>query len=115
MKDYATQFIGKEVTVEVDRPMGTFHPNNKGILYCQNYGFVPDTKAPDGKEVDAYVLGVFKPIKEFKGTCVAVVHRTNDEDDKLIVVPEEREFSDEQIIALVEFQERFFESELIRH
>lgn len=49
---------------------------------------MPGTIAPDGEEIDAYVLGVFEPKEEFTGTCIAVIHRTNDDDDKLIVVPE---------------------------
>ena len=31
-------------------------------------------------------------------------------DDELVVVPENREFSDEQIQAITEFQEKFFHS-----
>ncbi len=43
-----------------------------------------------------------------------IIKRTNDNDDKLIVVPNDTEYSDEQIKALTEFQERFFESIIIR-
>jgi inorganic pyrophosphatase len=43
-----------------------------------------------------------------------VVHRLDDDDDKLVIAPDGREFDDEQIAALVEFQERFFSSILIR-
>jgi inorganic pyrophosphatase len=43
-----------------------------------------------------------------------VIHRTNDDDDKLIVVPEGKEYTDEQIYALTEFQERFFKSKILR-
>ena len=49
-----------------------------------------------------------------KGEGIAVVHRTNDNDDKLIIVPERKKFSDEQIEALIEYQERFFEHIIIR-
>ena len=38
----------------------------------------------------------------------------NDDDDKLVIVPEGREYSDEQIDALVEFQEQFFEHVILR-
>ncbi len=37
----------------------------------------------------------------------------NDDDDKLIVVPDSRKFSNKEIEALTEFQERFFEHEII--
>ena len=56
------------------------------------------------------MLGIFDPVEEFAGRCIAIVQRLDDDDDKLIVVPEGRQYSDEQIQALVEFQERFFTS-----
>lgn len=107
------EFLGKEVKVKIDRKMGSKHPKH-GFIYPVNYGYIPNTISGDGEEVDAYVLGVFEPIEEFEGKCIAIIHRLNDNDDKLIVVPENKEYSDEQIIALTEFQERFFESEIIR-
>lgn len=107
------KYIGKTVNVEIDRKFGSKHPKY-GFIYPVNYGFVPNTISGDGEELDCYVLGVFEPIQEFTGKCIAVIHRTNDNDDKLIVVPKEREYSDEAIEALVEFQERHFEHMLIR-
>lgn len=62
---------------------------------------------------NAYILGIFEPLKEFDGKCIAAIHRLNDDDDKLIIVPEGKVYSKEQIDALVEFQERFFEYEII--
>ena len=38
----------------------------------------------------------------------------NDNDDKLIIVPENKLYSNEAIRALTEFQERFFESVIIQ-
>lgn len=109
----AKEFLGKKVTVKMDRPMGSRHPKH-GFIYPVNYGFIPNTISGDGEELDAYILGVFEPLDEFTGNVIAVLHRTNDDDDKLIVCDENREFTDEQIDALTEFQERFFEHELIR-
>jgi inorganic pyrophosphatase len=106
-------FLGKAVRVEIDRKMGSRHPKHD-VVYPLNYGFVPNTEAPDGDEIDAYVLGVFEPVSEFTGICIAIVHRTDDDDDKLVIAPKGREFSDEQILALVEFQERFFKSVIER-
>jgi inorganic pyrophosphatase len=60
------------------------------------------------------LLGVFEPVNEYQGEVIAYIHRTNDDDDKLIVVPEGVSYSDDAIRALTEFQERFFESEIIR-
>ena len=107
------EYIGKIVKVKIDRQFGSKHPKH-GFIYPVNYGYIPDTISGDGEELDAYVLGVFKPVEEFTGKCIAVIHRTDDNDDKLIVVPEEKEYSDDAIEALVEFQEMYFKHELWR-
>ena len=111
--DSARQFLGKTVLAKIDRPIGTRHPKH-GFVYMVNYGFIPNTKAPDGEEVDAYVLGVFEPREEFTGRCIAIIHRLNDNDDKVIIVPEGVDYNDKQIMALTEFQERFFKSLIVR-
>ena len=109
----ALSYLKNFVTVKIDRPMGSKHPD-KGFLYPINYGYIPNTIGLDGEEVDAYVLGVFEPIEEFAGDVIAVIHRINDSDDKLIVGPSGIEYSDEQIRALTEFRERNYESIILR-
>ena len=108
-----SNYLGKTVTIKIDRPLGSKHPKH-GFIYPVNYGYVPGTTAPDGEELDAYLLGVFEPVDEFTGKCIAYIHRTNDDDDKLIIVPEGVEYTDDQINALTEFQERFFKHEILR-
>lgn len=103
-KDY----IGKQIEIKIDREFGSKHPEH-GFIYPVNYGFVPNTVSGDGEELDCYLLGVFEPVKEYVGKCIAVIHRVNDNDDKLVVVPEGKEYSDDAINALTEFQERYFE------
>lgn len=105
----ALTFLGQAVTVIIDRPLGSCHPRH-GFLYLLNYGYIPHTLAPDGEAVDAYVLGVFEPIDTFIGRCIAVIQRTDDDDDKVVVAPAGITYSGEQIRALTEFQERFFQS-----
>jgi len=109
----STDFIGRKVVVEIDRPVGSRHPTH-GFLYPVNYGFVPGTLEPDGEAMDAYVLGLSAPVKEFEGLCIAVIHRLNDDEDKLVLTPAGKEFTDEQIRGLTDFQERFFQVEIIR-
>ena len=106
-------YIENIVQVKIDRPLNSKHPKH-GFAYPVNYGFVPNTISGDGEELDCYVLGIDKPIDNFGGKCIAVIHRTNDNDDKLIVVPEGKNYTDEEIRKLTNFQEQYFESEIIR-
>lgn len=109
----ARTYLNKIVSVKIDRPIGSRHPKYD-YIYPVNYGYVPNTISGDGEELDCYVLGVFEPLKEFDGKCIALIHRVNDNDDKLIIVPEDREMDNKEIEALIEFQERFFKHQLIR-
>jgi len=111
---YSTDFLNKEVLVKIDRPLGSKHPKNDTFIYEQNYGYIEGVMAPDGEDLDVYVLGITKPIQEFTGTCIAVIHRTNDDDDKLIVVRTGAQYTDEQIRAMTDFQEKYFQSIIIR-
>ena len=107
------EYIGKIVNVVMDRPLGSKHPKY-GFIYTLNYGYIPNTVSGDGEELDAYVLGEFEPLKTFTGKVIALIHRTNDDDDKLIVVKDGKNYTDDQIRALTEFQERWYNSIIIR-
>lgn len=107
------KYLGQIVKVKMDRPLGTKHPKH-GFVYEVNYGYIPGTVSGDGEELDAYVLGEHKPLEEFEGKVIAIIHRTNDDDDKLVVMAKGRNYTDEQIRALTEFQEQWFESVIIR-
>ena len=107
-----SQYVGTAVKIKIDCPMGSRHPE-WCFIYPLNYGYKPEVFAPDGEELDAYLLGVFEPIEEYQGSCIAIIHRLDD-DDKLVVAPDGITYTDEQIFALTEFQERFWRSEIIR-
>ena len=107
------EYIGKIIDIKIDRPFGSKHPKHE-FIYPVNYGFIPNTISGDGEELDCYLLGVFEPVERYKGKCIAIIHRTNDNDDKLIIVPNGKNYSDDAINALVEFQERYFEHTIIR-
>jgi inorganic pyrophosphatase len=111
--DYASKYIGKIVNVTIDRPLYSKHPKYP-LIYSLNYGNIKGTLAPDGEEIDAYILGINKPITKFSGKCIAVIHRLNDEDDKLIVVPENMDYTDNEIRKLTNFQEKYYTSIIIR-
>lgn len=109
----SSDYLRKDVLVKIDRPLGTRHPKH-GFMYMVNYGYIPNTISGDGEELDCYLLGEFEPVNEGKGKVIAIIHRTNDNDDKLIVSVNGKYYSNDAIRALTEFQERFFESEIIR-
>lgn len=104
--------IGDIVTVTVDRPLGSRHPEYKSMLYPVNYGYVEGITAPDGEEQDAYILGVNKAVEEFTGKIIAVVHRLDDVEDKWVVCPENLSFSKEEISAQIRFAEQYYQSEI---
>lgn len=105
--------IGETVTVIIDRPLGSFHPVHKNIFYSVNYGYVEGIIAPDGEEQDAYVLGVSEPVREFTGRIIAVIKRLNDVEEKWVVAPEDMRFTKSEILEKVEFQEKYFDIEIL--
>ena len=105
-------YLGKNVDVIIDRPLGSKHPK-WDIYYTLNYGYIPNTISGDGEEIDVYVIGKFEPIQTYNGTVVGIVDRKDDNEQKLVVCNEKDKYSIEQIVALVEFQERFFDSNII--
>ena len=109
----ARDYLGREVSIKIDRQLGSRHSKH-GFMYMLNYGFIPNTISGDGEELDAYLLGEFEAVAESSGKVIAVIHRTNDDDDKLIVSKNGQKYSDAAIRALTEFQERYFKSIIIR-
>ena len=109
----SSDYLNKIVSVVMDRSLGTKHPKY-GFVYEVNYGYIPNTVSGDGEELDAYVLGIDKPLKEFTGRCVAIIHRTNDNDDKLVVVPDGLQITNQLIEQKTKFQEQWFKHEIIK-
>jgi len=108
------KYLNQEIYVKIDRPLGSVHPKHSNLIYEVNYGFVPNTISGDGEELDCYVLGVDTPLQDFTGKCIAIIHRLEDDDDKLIIVPDNMTFSDEEIRKFTNFQEQYFKSEIIK-
>ena len=55
---------GDIVTVTVDRPLGSYHPEHKDMYYPINYGYIEGVIAADGEEQDAYILGVTTMLRQ---------------------------------------------------
>lgn len=105
--------LGERVTVTVDRPLGSVHPEHPEIVYELNYGFVPGMTGGDGEPQDAYIYGVPRPVKQVTGTVIAVVHRRDDKEDKLVVAPSGTIAYEPQIVSAVSFVEKFFDTLVI--
>lgn len=105
--------IGKLVTVTIDRPLGSFHPEYKDMYYPINYGYIEGIIAPDGEEQDAYILGVDEPVKEFTGRIIAIIRRSDDVEEKWVIAPDGVTFTKDEIMNAVRFQEQYFQSEVV--
>ena len=107
------EYLGKTVTVTIDRPIG-FHHVTKGIHldYTINYGFLPGVTGGDGEEQDVYVLGVSRPLETFTGLIIGAVRRKDDNEDKLVAAPEGAVFTAEQIRKEIHFVEKYFDSQI---
>ena len=107
----SSTYLGQSVTVHIDRPLGSLHPK-WNFEYEVNYGYIPDTLSGDGEELDAYVLGIYTPLQTFEGVCIAVIRRIEEDDDKLIIVPNGVKMYEKEIREKIYFQEKWFKIEV---
>lgn len=111
-KALVKSFLGKTVTISIDRPIGSVHPKHDDIIYPINYGFIPKVLGGDGEELDVYLLGVDAPVREYTARIIGIVHRHNDVEDKLVAAPEDMCFTVKEITDAVRFQEQCYDSEI---
>ncbi|MBQ6023797.1 MAG: GrpB family protein [Clostridia bacterium] len=104
-------YLGKNVHIETDRPLGYVHrKENYTLVYPLNYGYIPGVFGGDGEELDVYLLGVNEPTAEADCTVIGVVRRVDDVEDKLIAAPAGTVFTREEMAAAVRFQEQYYDS-----
>ena len=107
-------YLGKTVTIQIDRPIGTAHEKNGNRwVYPINYGFIPGVLGGDGEELDVYLLGVDHPVREAVCRVIGAVLREDDDEDKLIAAPPGMTFTAAEMAAAVHFQERFHVSRVV--
>ncbi len=108
-KALVKSYLGKTVRIEIDRPVCYEHKKeNYSLTYPINYGYIPGVLGGDGEELDVYLLGVDKPVTEYTGKIIAIVHRENDLEDKLVMAPEGVIFTQNEIAEQVHFQEQYY-------
>jgi len=109
-KKQARSFLGKTVTIKIDRPIGYSHKKETySISYPMNYGYIPGEIGGDGEELDVYLLGVEEPVDEYVAKVIGIIHRQNDNEDKLVAAPEGMCFTRKQIKDAVDFQEKYYD------
>ncbi len=110
------QYLGQEVEVVIDIPKGQSHADYKNHIYEVDYGYVAGVLAPDGEELDAYYITNEKLVRNQKvlGHCLAIIHRLDDDDDKLVMVPKGVSIDDDKLEKLLNFQEKYYKHEIIR-
>lgn len=110
-KALVKSYLGKTVNIKIDRPIGYVHKKeNYSLTYPINYGYIPGILGGDGEELDVYLLGVDTPVTEYTGKIIGIVHRENDVEDKLVMVPEGMDFSQNEIAQQVHFQEQYYKT-----
>lgn len=108
-KELVSSFLGKTVTIGIDRPLGFVHKKeNYSLAYPINYGYIPGVLGGDGEELDVYLLGVNTPVDSFTCEIIGIAHREDDVEDKLIAAPEGLRFSKEEIEKAIRFQEQYY-------
>ena len=104
-------YLEKEVTIEIDRPIGyVHHKGEKTLVYPINYGYIPNVFGGDGEELDVFLVGVDKPVTSYTGLIIGIVYRADDVEDKLVMAPFGQSFSAEEIARAVYFQEKYYKT-----
>ena len=104
-------YLGKEVTIEIDRPIGYVHrKGEKTLVYPINYGYIPGVLGGDGEELDVFLVGVETPVATYEGRIIGIVYRADDVEDKLVMAPTDKTFTAEEIAKTVYFQEKYYKS-----
>ena len=104
-------YLGKEVTIEIDRPIGYIHhKGEKTLIYPINYGYIPNVFGGDSEELDVFLVGVEEAVASYTGRIIGIVYRANDVEDKLVMAPLDKSFSADEIARTVYFQEKYYQS-----
>lgn len=104
-------YLGKTVTIEIDRPIGyEHHKGGKTLLYPINYGYIPGVLGGDDEELDVFLVGVDTPVTTYTGQIIGIVYRADDVEDKLVMAPSHRSFTAEEIARAVFFQEKYYQT-----
>ena len=112
-KAHVRGYLGRLVRIGIDRPIGYVHQKaDRTLVYDINYGYIPNVLGGDGEELDVYLLCVDTPVKTYEGRVIAIAHRADDVEDKLVMVPDGVMLSAEEIYSQIEFQEKYYQTKI---
>lgn len=104
-------YLGKSVTIEIDRPVGyVHHKGEKTLVYPINYGYIPNVFGGDGEALDVFLMGVEPPVSSYTGQIIGIVYRADDVEDKLVMSPTGVSFTAVEIARAVYFQEKYYQT-----
>ena len=107
----------EEVSCGSDSPEGKVTcggDSPEGKVSCGSDSLKGKILGGDGEEQDVYVLGMSGSAKRFTGRVTAVYHRFDDAEDKWIVTADGQDFTNDQILGEIYFQEQYFNGKLYR-
>ncbi len=103
-----SEWIGRRVLTIIDRPIGSYHPRFQHLRYPLNYGYIPGTLSGDGEAVDVYVIGEDRVFSKLYVCVLAIIHREDDDEDKLVAARTMKMVNPEYIMSMVRFVEQYF-------
>ena len=111
-KALVKSYLGKKVDIKITMPIGSVLSGHPDIAYPINHGILPGVFNSLGKELGVYLIGVNIPVEKYTAQIVGIVHRCDDNEDKLVAVPEGLSYNYSEILEAIHFQEQYYKSKL---
>lgn len=106
-------YLGKSVTVIVDRPYGSLDLRSDGEMTC-NCGYVQQQiTMEDCDDIEARIVGIYEPCETFTGTVIGIIYHKEDSHLHLIVAPPAWTINKEEIITQVGMVEQYYHTRMI--
>ena len=108
----ANAWLGKQVKVQIDQPMGKFHPYLEDAIYQVPMGYVYEAETME-EPINAYVIGVGEMVDSFSGVVVAVIYHEYSDEATLVVGRIGEEVQQDKILKDIAFREQYFSSRIV--
>lgn len=106
-------YLGKNVTVIVDRPYGSLDLRSDGEMTC-NCGYVQQpVTMEDNDDIEARIVGIYEPRESFTGTVIGIIYHKEDSHMHLIVAPPAWTINRNEIITQIGMVEQYYHTRMI--